>query len=79
MQMRSSCRANSFWVVWVSRIFDKAIFFILNHAADLRIVPRFPGSDILYKYNHPFELRFISGKCLNSEIPNTPEGFLYQI
>ena len=50
------------------------MFFILNHAADLRIVPRFPGSDILYKYNHLFELRFNSGGGVNLEIPNIPEG-----
>ena len=42
--------------IFTAQSFDKAMFLILNQAALLRIVPRFPGSFILYKKSHLLEL-----------------------
>ena len=54
--------------------FDKAMFFILNQAALLRIVPRFPGSFILYKKSHLLELKFFCINKLILQVANIPEG-----
>jgi len=54
--------------------FDKAIFFILNQAALLRMVPRFPGSFILCKKSHLLELKFFRTDKLILQVANIPEG-----
>ena len=54
--------------------FDKAMFFILNQAALLRMVPKFPGSFILYKKSHLLELYFFCINKLILQMANNPEG-----
>ena len=54
--------------------FDSATFFILNQAADLNRDPKFPGSDILYKYSHLFDPRSKLDGGTNVQTPKTPEG-----
>ena len=54
--------------------FDKAMSFILNQAALLRMVPKFPGSFILYKKSHLLELKFFCTDKLLLQVANSPEG-----
>ena len=55
-------------------IFDKPMFFILNQAALLRMVPRFPGFFILYKKSHLLELKFFCINKLILQVANSPGG-----
>jgi len=54
--------------------FDKAMFFILNQAALLRMVPRLPGFFILYKKSHLLELKFFRINKLILQMANIPDG-----
>ena len=50
------------------------MFFILNQAALLRMVPRLPGSFILYKKSHLLELKFFRNNKLILQVANIPDG-----